>query len=563
MPYKTEDFLNWIDNAESNFGKVKSEYTTAREYVENKQTPSNVPANKEYVQKNLITDLSRRRQGEIVSAEITPAVVGGGKMAKAKRELFFDILENNKFRQHVFPAAISFFYPEGYAGLKVWENPRLKSKYGIGCLKIGYLKPDELLLDPDARDGYHEDDIFRVHRKKIPLDYAKQRWPESAKDIYPSEELLTSNDNQTTKYCDLYEIEYRESVLKSEGGIDTEEEVFYIVKVINKKVVVEKPQRTGYPVFRMIPLIHTPRHESAGKYPMGLYALLGAIQDSINVSLSVALDAVKASIKQFVFMTGVKPSEAENIKDELSKTTGVHASMNTAAKMNVLTGNPIPPALLQWISIMEQAFDNVSGAHDPEKGQLGSRELSGKAINSLQLAGAIPEIASLANIETALTDVAICIYHYINTSMSQEFIINRQIGGKNRMIAYNMAVPEGMPGDEYNYVHGGMINPLAPEGERVSVKVIMNKNERDQLEINKALLLDERGKIALQDLMQVLYPHNWPEKLENLKSEQAVMALVQDIAQTAPEALQAISDYWQNEIKPLVMQQEQMESQSA
>jgi len=42
-----------------------------------------------------------------------------------------------------------------------------------------------------------------------------------------------------------------------------------------------------------------------------------------------------------------------------------------------------------------------------------------------------------------------------------------------------------------------------------------------------------------------------------------VMVLVQDIAQTAPEALQAISDYWQNEIKPLMMQQEQMEGQSA
>ena len=142
-------------------------------------------------------------------------------------------------------------------------------------------------------------------------------------------------------------------------------------------------------------------------------------------------------------------------------------------------------------------------------------------------------------------------------------MINRSINGANESIGYNLAVPEGTPSNEYNYVHGGMVNPLSPEGERVSVKVIMNKNERDQLEINKALLLDERGKIALTDLMQVLYPHNWTEKLENLKSEQAVMALVQDIAQTAPEALQSISDYWQNEIKPLVLQQEQMEGQSA
>jgi hypothetical protein len=549
MPYKEEDFRRWIDMALSNYGRVRSEYDKARDYIENEQSPANVPKDKEYLQKNLLTDMMRRRAGELVSSRIVPAVTGGGEKAKAKKELFFDILEENKFSQAILPTAANFFYSEGFAGLKFADRAKKRSKYGRGFPGIEYLKPGELLLDPDVRDGNHVDDLFRIHAKRIPIAIAHLRYPEHKNEINPSEEI-SHGQNDTTSYADIYEIEYKETELDSEG---MEVEIIYIVKVVNKTLVVEGPEKTGYPVFRLIPMIHTPRHKLAGKYPLGLYGLLKQLQDSINVAMSVTLDSVKASIKQLLWVSGAKPEEEVQINDKLAKTSAVHVSRNSAAKATLFTGNPIPPALVQILSILESAFQDVSGLHSPQKGDPGDRELSGKALNILDISGSIPEITALANVESSLTDLAICIFTYINKHMKESFSIVRPVNGKEQEISFNKVVDQGTPSTRMNFVKGGFINPLDDEGERVKVSVIMNQNERSQLEVNKALLLDERQKIALVDLYKVLYPEDWQEKLDNFRQESSVQALIMDIAETAPEALQQIADVWQNQIKPAIV----------
>lgn len=564
MPhYELKDFIQWIEAAESNFGQVKAEYELARNYFEDEQEPTGVPADKEYVTVNLGNDLVRRRTGEVISGGIRPQLEGGGRAAAPLKFLFLDILDENKFSQNKFSNAANFFYNEGLSGFKFHFNPFKKSKYGIGFPKIDFLRYDELWLDPDARDPYHEDDKFRIVPKRIELEYAKQRWPKVADQIQESLLLTDSSDQTEIKRVDLYEIEYCETVFKEENGIRVEEDVYYIAKVVNKNVLVEGPETTGYPVNRIIPMIHTPRILNKGKYPFAIQKIIRKSQDQINVVESVILDWVKAAIKQFIILRGATIQEETQVREQAAKNNGVVAIKNPNARVDVITAQPIPPHLTQFSAMKRLALDEISGSYAPERGAV-QGELSGKAINSLQVAGSVPEFTSKANIDNSLTNLGICIFHCIVHDMNQPFSIFPLINGTEKEIQFNAVNDGTIEEDELHIYHGGNIpganiNVLREmKVNRIKMTVELNVLLNRDMEINKALLMHERQAMALIDVMRALYPDNWQEKLENLKSESAIMGLVQEMMEIAPEYIQTVAEQWQ-QIKPqLIAAQKQL-----
>ena len=176
MPFNEETFKDWIVQAESHYNKAKTEYEEARDYYENEQSPSDVPTDKEYVENNIITDTIDRSVGQIASGEIQPTIVGGGPLAKPAKLLHDDILEANEFSENLLPENLNYFYCEGLGGWKFIANPAKIGKYGIGFPEIYTAQPGEIWFDPNSRIGMHTDDIFRIHPKRIRLDYARDKW---------------------------------------------------------------------------------------------------------------------------------------------------------------------------------------------------------------------------------------------------------------------------------------------------------------------------------------------------------------------------------------------------
>ena len=89
-----------------------------------------------------------------------------------------------------------------------------------------------------------------------------------------------------------------------------------------------------------------------------------------------------------------------------------------------------------------------------------------------------------------------------------------------------------------------------PNSARIKIDVEMNHHAKRQDEINTVLLLDERGKASLRDLLETLYPNSWEERLERIKAESQAQALIQDMIETDPQAVEHLSLLWQQNIKP-------------
>ena len=575
MSFKNEDFVNFIRQAEAAYDKVRSKDKEAIDYIENVQEPRNVPKNKEYVKYNIITYRVRRRIGEILNSKISPILIGAGDMAAPIIELFNDILDENRFHDRKMASAMHYFFPTGRSGFKFIDDPRKESKYGVGSPEIDFLRPDQIRTDPDSKDPFHHDDIFRIHSDRVEIEYAKKRWPQFADQIVEQSESSHS-DNQVVKYADLHEIEYRVKEFSQQkttvvvknpktgrAAVDrkgnpvfnvkeVEREVYYITKYINRLVQVLPPQKTGYPIFRIIPLIHTPSVSDArGRNGFGLHELLKQSQDLVNVTNSVMLECVKASIKQMIVAMGVSEDEQEEHKRNAAKTNAYFAARSPSARLQIFPGPPLPASVVEFTERVRFMADEIEASYAPGRGEV-SGELSGRAISNLQIAGSVPEITSKNNIKTALTDLSVCIFHYIRTRMKDAFAIDRVVDGVEQRLFFNRSSLEDEELGDLNVFQGGFVNDLTkiPRSARIKVDVDMNHHAKRQDEINTALLLDDRGKISMRDLLETLYPNRWEGRLENIKAENQAQALIQDMLQVDPDAVSHLAELWNNRIKP-------------
>lgn len=552
--YDEDDFKNWSVQAEANYNKNKNNFETDRKYFENVQAPSDVPSDKTYVIENRSTDLVRRLTGQMISGNINLNITGGGERALPLRMLNDDILEENDWKTLQVEEGTNNFYCEGYGGIKWRYNSRKLSKYGIGSPEIDILQYDELWLDPNSKKGMHTDDIFRIHPKRILTSYAKQKWPGKDKEITESMES-GGEATETEKHCDLYEIEFRETRLVSEEikegenageSIKLEKDVYFIVKLINKTVVVEGPEPTGYPIFRLIPMIHTPRKDvnnEYGRYPFGPLRLNSQTQDMINVLASIIHEVVKAGVKNLAIITGATEEEVAEYKVKAALTDGVLAINNPNAKIEWAPLREISTALLQAKEIAEHRFDSTTSDYKPAKGDI-QGDLSGKAIGLLKEGGVAGEYTAQTHLEYAFSQLSKCMIHCITTEMNTPFHIISKVEGDEKTIHYNTTGVETQEDDEYNVKdEKGVINDMSSfdmQHMKISTEIQMNVAQQQNVEIQKAIMAHDRQMMAPVDVLKALFPKRYYEIWKNVQKHNEAMALLQKFAEKGPEFVEAV-----------------------
>ena len=322
--YGESEFTKWIDSAESAWSDVDAEYKDARKYYEDVQVPSTAPSNKEYVQENLITDLVNGLVGQLIGGETGVVINGGGDYNVPIKELTQDIIERNLFVERHLEPISNHFYVEGLGGIYTLYNPYRISQYGIGVPVIHHLltSEQELLLDPNSRGFMHEDDIFRMFKQSRLIEYAEKKYPDLKGKIKPAHRQKSAIRKDTEKFCDIYIVEFvttdilpisemPDSPLKEklreryEESIKVEIDTYWQADMVNRTMLAKSSELTGFDRFRLQPVIHTPRIQDKS-YPLGIGKLMKGKQDQINVVGSVALDAVKADIKNLLVLVNRK-----------------------------------------------------------------------------------------------------------------------------------------------------------------------------------------------------------------------------------------------------------------
>jgi hypothetical protein len=553
--YTEDDYKNWIEQAEAAYNKCKNEFETDRKYFENVQAPSDVPTDKAFVTDNRSTGLVRRLSGQMISGKINLNLTGGGERGLPMKMLHDDILEENDFQTLKTEEAANNFYTEGYGGIKFRYNPLRLSKYGIGKPEIDILQYDELWLDNNAKSGMHTDDIYRIHPKRVLLKWAKQRWNDQENAITDS--MTDYSDTESERFCDLYEIEFRETKLVEEEikegenkgkRIKLEKDVYYIVKVINKTVVVEGPEPTGYPCFRLIPLIHTPRKDvenAYGRYPFGPLRLTSQTQDYLNVLTSMIYEAVRADLKNLAILKGATADEESQYKLEAAKTDGVVSLQNPNASVEWAPRPGIAKNLLEAREIAEHKFDATVDQYAPSRGEA-TGDMSGKAINLLQIHGVAGEFTAANHLEYSFTQLSRCILHCVTNEMNTPFYIISEVEDDEKTIHYNSTGVEVEDGDEYNIAsEQGVINDMQSYDMphmKIRTEVQMNVQQEQQVEIQKATMAHDRQTMAPIDFLKALFPKRYYEIWKNMKKHNQALQLMAQIAERGPEFMQQVKE---------------------
>ncbi len=560
--YGETEFTKWIDSAESAWGDIKTEYREARQYYEDVQTPSTAPAGKEYVQENLITDLVNGLVGQLIGGEVGVVVNGGGEYNIPTKELVGDIMDRNLFVERHLEPISNHFYVEGLGGIYTLFNPYKVSPYGIGVPVIHHLltSEQELLLDPNSRGFMHEDDIYRIFKQPRLIEYAEKKYPNLKDKIQPAHRQKSAVRKDTENFCDIYIVEYMTTDILEISKLDEgrlkdrlrerydettkiEIDQFWQVDMINRTMMGKPSEATGFNRFRLQPVIHTPRIQDKS-YPMGISKLMKGKQDQINTVGSVALEAVKADIKNLLVLVNVAPDQQKILQREAAKTNGVAALSGENVQFFQADRKGISPAVLQWYEWQRRGFDEVSGRYTPDKEMSG--QLSGKAIGLLQARGTIPELTKKFHLDYAFTEMANVILECVGIKMTkQPFSITRNIDGKDVEMQFNKKYEQGSKLDEeYNNVTGDVVNDLSQvdvDEIDLSVDVVMDVLGRDVQEANKALLAGERRLISRKDQLKKLYKDEWRDLLTGVEEEDMAMKILGQLSRMGPEALQKLA----------------------
>ena len=572
---KTDDIFRWIAAAEADFSAIRGEYHRNREYYENYQAPEDVPKEISYIVRNLIWDYVNRQVAKIVGGKIEPLLFGDER-ADVVKELIFDILEENQFQEQLLEEMANYFMVEGIAGLKVVFDPFERGKYGLGMPRIYVLRPEELRLDPNSGNGFHVDDMARAHVKAIPVEEAKERWPEFENQIGQYSDSFLLGVNRTEEFAELWEIEFRKSFLVphyldpitgeyvayqifdeeqnlyvTPEGIEIPEdavrirvEKYFVCKVLNRNLIVEKPRLSGFDGFSIIPVINIPRRTKT-KYPASPVFLLRDRQDSINVTESIILEVMKKSPKNPVFVVGARESEISVMKRKFSGVGEVISVQNPEAKV-VHVGSPaIPTHIAQKLQIDLDAFDQIGNTSAPDRGE--PVELSGKAILALQSRADTPLFVPKVHIESALTQMIRRLVEVFDRRMRFPFSIIREIDGESKEIRFNETVgfADQIEEDKVNVVQEiegqRFVNPLMDlKFSKISIDIEMNALAQQNVEMSKALALRDRGALSLIDLHKAIYPKKWQETFENATKENMAQQIVADLMEMGPEIMQQV-----------------------
>jgi hypothetical protein len=214
-----DDMIKWIKAAEDEFGLVQSEYQENRRYYENRQAPTDeegkslVPKEYSYLVINKIKPHVNLQVSKVIGGEVD--VTLKGENIEPLRILLEEIKSKNKFQSLFLEKLENFRHVEGLAGGKFVYDPYKDGAFGLGFPEFHAIKATEgeILLDPNASDGTHEDDQARAYRKRITLKEALNNplWRHKKDEIRA--ESNKSNSHEDRLHVNLYEIEFIEKFL--------------------------------------------------------------------------------------------------------------------------------------------------------------------------------------------------------------------------------------------------------------------------------------------------------------------------------------------------------------
>jgi hypothetical protein len=414
----------------------------------------------------------------------------------------------------------------------------------------------------------HEDDIRRTKVKSVLVEYARKKYQDIANQIKAtskSRSMRKGQGNETEDWCDIYTQEFcvpdivtigdmkdgklKDKLLQGYNETDKiEVENYYRGVMINKTLQAEKPVLTGYNRFTLIPAIHTPRFATK-VYPFGIPALMEGKQTQLNMSGTVALEALKSDIKNLVILVGNPDNEAQ-WRREAAKTNGLividpQDAMNFKAEQMQRQG--ISPGLVQWYQWQKQAFlEMVGHRYAAEKGAAGGG-LSGKAIQTLDYRESLPEIVKKLHLEYSFTQMGMVILEMIGSKMNQQqFKLSRSVDGKEQEVYYNTPSKDVQISDDdkLNVVsQDGIINDLTAidvDDIDLSIGVDMDKQGKQQYEQNKALTAYQSKLMSRTDATKALFPKRWREIAENMEKEDAAVALVAKLVNMGLQDIQGL-----------------------
>lgn len=208
-----QDIFDWISDAEGELNHAMPEYRLNREYYEHKQKPSDVPNDISYIVKNMIMPHVNLQISKVLGGKVSKELSGDPAIVEPMSQLLEDVVEKNKFLEEILPSEENYRQVEGLGGFRVVFDMFEDGPYGLGMPRIYTLDPQkgEILLDPNASNGFHNDDRARAVKKRVLLEEAKKnpRWAKHKDMIGSSASNRYENDHGQELKIDLYDIEFK------------------------------------------------------------------------------------------------------------------------------------------------------------------------------------------------------------------------------------------------------------------------------------------------------------------------------------------------------------------
>ena len=141
--------------------------------------------------------------------------------------------------------------------------------------------------------------------------------------------------------------------------------------------------------------------------------------------------------------------------------------------------------------------------------------------------------------------------------MKNPFSLERKIDGVDTRIYYNTPafnLSETL-NDQYNILEGDFINTFentSLEELELDIDVEMDVLQKQQIEMNKAMMMFGQGALALKDYLRIMYPEEWRERFENIQSQnqaQQLMGMIQEVQKKNPQLVGEVMKQLQNVIQ--------------
>ena len=328
-----------------------------------------------------------------------------------------------------------------------------------------------------------------------------------------------------------------------DNAVAIEQEIFFTCKVINKTLLVEPPEPSGFAGFTIIPSMHTLRHYGR-KLPMSPVAYLRDTQDRINATSSIMFQEAKKALKNPIILLGVDQNEFIKTKRHIAGVGEVFFWNNPNARLLQPSPSQLTPALIQQYQIDMDTFELVGNTNEPDRGQ--PVDLSGKAIVNLQARADLPMYVPSIHLANSLVEVFRRLLECVINKIDKPFWIERKIEGETRKIYFNYpvhALPEDAEIEDDAYIVDDVLNPLyAMRVPDVGVDIDTNTLATEQEEIQKAVALFDRGQLAPQHLHRAFYPQKWAETLQAAEEYNQALQLVAQLQQLSPEGQQVVME---------------------